>query len=46
MPNHVHVSAISFLIVAAYVVILQFFWRLAAARWADRPVGKAMAFLN
>lgn len=46
MTGHVHVSALGFLIVAAYVVILQFFWRLAMARWADRPIGKALAFLN
>jgi hypothetical protein len=46
MTNHVHVSALGFLITAAYVIILQFFWRLAAARWADRPIGKALAFLN
>ncbi len=43
---HLHVSAMSFLVTAAYVVILQFFWRLAAVRWADRPMGKALAFLN
>lgn len=39
----VPISTLSFLIVGAYVVIFSFLWRMAAARWADRPVGQAMA---
>jgi hypothetical protein len=39
----VPISTLSFLIVGAYVVIFSFLWRMAAAKWADRPVGQAMA---
>lgn len=42
---HVHVSAVEFLTVAAYVVIFGFLWRTLAARWADKPVGAAMAYI-
>jgi len=43
---HVHASALDFLIFVAYSIIFGFIWRLAAARWSDSPVGKAMAFVN
>jgi hypothetical protein len=39
----VPISTLSFLIVGAYVVIFSFLWRMAAAKWADRPLGQAMA---
>ena len=39
----VPISTLSFLIVGAYVVIFAFLWRMAAAKWADRPLGQAMA---
>lgn len=42
---HVHVSPIEFLTVAAYLVIFGFLWRSLAARWSDKPVGQAMAFI-
>jgi hypothetical protein len=43
---HVHASALDFLVFVAYSIIFGFFWRLMAARWADKPLGKAMAFVN
>lgn len=43
---HVHASALDFLIFAAMTVIFGFIWRLMAAKWADRPMGKAMAYIN
>lgn len=36
-------SALNLLIIAASVVIFGFLWRMAAAKWADRPIGQAMA---
>lgn len=36
-------SFVEFLSTAAYVLIFTFFWRLLAARWSDRPIGRAMA---
>ncbi len=40
---HVHASALDFLVVAAYMLIFTFIWRLVAAKLADRPLGQAMA---
>lgn len=40
---HVHISVLEFLTVAAYLIIFGFLWRSAAAAYADRPLGKAMA---
>lgn len=40
---HVHISFLEFLTTAAYIIIFGFLWRAAAARWADKPIGKAMA---
>lgn len=42
---HVHVSPVEFLTVACYLVIFGFLWRSLAARWSDKPVGQAMAFI-
>lgn len=36
-------STLNFLIIGANVLIFMFFWRMLAARWAERPVGQAMA---
>lgn len=43
---HMHISAANFLVFMAYLVIAQFFWRLAANHYSDRPIGKALAALN
>lgn len=40
-----HVSPVEFLTTSCYVVIFAFFWRYLAARWADKPVGQAMAYI-
>lgn len=42
---HVHVSPVEFLTVAAYLVIFGFLWRSLAARWSEKPIGQAMAFI-
>jgi len=42
---HVHVSALSFLTLAAQLVIFGFLWRALAFRLADTTAGKAMAFI-
>lgn len=43
MPNHLHISALSFLIVALYIVMFGIMWRLISGWCADKPIGKAMA---
>lgn len=40
---HFHLSALDFLTTACYVIIFGFMWRALAAKWADRPLGQAMA---
>lgn len=42
---HLHVSALDFLIVLAYLVIASFLWRVLAAHLSDKPIGKAMGAL-
>ena len=34
---------VEFLKVAAYIIIFGFFWRTLASKWADKPIGQAMA---
>lgn len=42
---HVHVSPVEFLTTACYLIIFGFLWRSLAARWSDKPIGQAMAFI-
>lgn len=42
---HVHVSPVEFLTTAAFVVIFGFAWRTLAAKWAEKPIGQAMAYI-
>lgn len=42
---HVHVSPVEFVTFAAYLVIFGFAWRSLALRWADKPIGQAMAYI-
>lgn len=42
---HVHVSALEFFVTAAYIIVFGFLWRSLAARWSERPVGQAMAYI-
>lgn len=43
---HLHASAMDFLVFVAYSIIFGFLWRYLAAMYSDRPIGKAMAFVN
>lgn len=36
---------IDFLQFAAFIIIFGFLWRVASARMAENPLGKAMAFI-
>jgi hypothetical protein len=36
---------VEFLKVAAYIIIFGFFWRVIAARLADKPIGQAMGYI-
>lgn len=42
---HVHVSPVEFLTTACYLVIFGFLWRSLSARWSEKPIGQAMAFI-
>lgn len=47
MEISTRVSALSFVVLACYIIIFGFLWRTAAAQLAasDHPVGKAMAYI-
>ena len=40
---HVHASALDFLVWVAYLILFGLTWRFLAAKWSDKPLGKAMA---
>lgn len=42
---HMHVGVLEGLVVAAYVIVILFFARMAAAKWHDTTLGKGLAFL-
>lgn len=42
---HVHASALDALTVLAYLVIIGALWRTIEIQLADRPIGRAMAFI-
>lgn len=42
---HVHDSALQAAIVFAMVIAIGAAWRIASARMAEKPLGKAMAFV-
>lgn len=42
---HVHVGALQAVVFLAYLLIIGFLLRTAAAVWKDRPIGKALAFI-
>lgn len=42
---HLHVSVLDFLVVSAYFLILMFLLRALAAKFADKPFGKALGAL-
>lgn len=41
-----NLTFLGMLVLTAQLVIIQFFWRMAATRWSDKPIGKALAYLN
>lgn len=41
-----YIGVPGFLTFFAMLVLTQFLWRLVAIRFADAPLGKAMAFIN
>lgn len=43
--DHVHISALTFLIIALYVIIFGIVWRVISTRFADTTVGKAMSVI-
>lgn len=43
--DHLHVSALSFLIVALYIIIFGIAWRFLSTRYSDTNVGKAMSVI-
>lgn len=42
---HIHVGTLDALVVFAYLIIFGFIWHSASAKWSDRPIGQAMAFV-
>ena len=41
---HIHLGAIDFLKFVAYYLIFAFIWQTIAAKLAERPIGRAMAY--
>lgn len=42
---HLHASALDAFHTFLQVIVLAFFWRIIATRYADTPVGRGMAFI-
>lgn len=45
MDIHLHVSVMQLLITFLGLIPFFFFWRVAAAHYAETPVGQAMSFI-
>lgn len=45
MNLHLHIGGFDFIPLVCYFIIFGFLWRSLAARWADNPIGQAMAFI-
>lgn len=45
MHGHIHVSFISFLVTALYIIVFGLVWRWAASKWSQKPIGQAMAVI-
>lgn len=43
--NHVHISAATALSTILVVIVFAFIWRSLSARWSEKPIGQAMAFI-
>jgi hypothetical protein len=42
---HFHASVTDFLVFLAYLIVAGFILRAAAVKFADRPLGRALAFI-
>ena len=42
---HIHIGVQQAIVTFATVLVAGFFWRVAAAKWHDTSVGRAMAFI-
>jgi hypothetical protein len=42
---HVHAGLMEALTTFAYIIIFGFFWRTLTIKWADKPIGKGMAYI-
>lgn len=45
MPNHLHISALNFLVVALYIIVFGIVWRTISTRYSDTTIGKAMSVI-
>lgn len=45
MAGHVHVSFLSFLVTALYIILFGMMWRWTAAKLSQKPIGQAMAVI-
>lgn len=45
MPEHLHISALNFLIVALYIIIFGIAWRTISTRYSETSLGKAMSVI-
>lgn len=43
--DHLHIGLLTGLFTFLMLIPFFFFWRVLAARLADRPIGQAMAFI-
>lgn len=43
---HFHASVTDFLIFLAYLIVADFLLRAAAVKFADKPLGRALAFIH
>jgi hypothetical protein len=45
MSPHIHAQLLDGAIIFAFVILFGGFWRFVAMKFADRPIGQAMAFV-
>lgn len=45
MPNHLHISALNFLVFALYLIVFGITWRTLSSRYSDTTIGKAMSVI-
>lgn len=42
---HFHIGTVDFVPLVMFIIIFGFLWRSLAAKWADKPIGQAMAYI-